>query len=132
MLLSKLSLGLCVIATLPALTACGGSDPQQPLPSPLVQLTPSITLISAYEVPQCAPARITPALLTKELTEAGVQVRASSCPFQPGITIASSCDAALPRYFMVDVPQDQELKVRTLGYKLVSAFPLLTANACPQ
>lgn len=122
MLAAKLSVGFSIIATLAALTACGGSGTPQP----------SITLVKAYENIQCEPARITLLSLAKELTDAGVEVRAKSCPWDANTTVAAACGGPTNMgYLMVDIPQDQKPQAQSLGYREVSAFPPLTARACP-
>lgn len=122
MSISKVFHSLNITATLCLLSACGGSESSQPLIAQ-VPTQPTITMLLAYENISCQPRRVTPALLTKELTDAGIEVRGTFCPNQPDLVETAQCSVAFTRYFMVDAPQDQEQRLSVLGYRKISSFP---------
>jgi hypothetical protein len=114
--------GLSAAALSVSLLACGGSDNPQP----------SITLVKAYENPSClAPPVVTSSTLTKELVDAGVEVRARQCGSNPDITTGASCANPVTGYNVVDIPQDQKARAQSVGYVDLSNFPSLIVSACP-
>lgn len=116
-------------AILSALAACGGSD--TPPLTVAVQAAPLVALVKQYVVLSCETPRTTPAILRKELADAGIETAASSCPFRNDLTFSAACGTPIPGYFMVDVLKNRESDMRTLGYEPSSSFPMLIAGACP-
>ena len=113
---------LSAVALSISLLACGGSDNPQP----------SITVVKVYENPSClAPPIVTSTTLIKELVDAGVEIRARSCGFDPSIATGASCSIPITGYSIVDIPQDQKTRAQSIGYVDLSKFPSVIAGACP-
>ena len=116
---------LCAVAFSLSLISCGGSDNDP---------KPSISLAKAYEKEfedsSCKPLNVTYELEIKELTNAGVDIRAKSCGSDPAIVITTACGGNRTSYLLIDIPQDQKTRAKSLGYKDTSEFPPLRTYAC--
>lgn len=124
---------LVVVATLSALTACGGTEAQPPAPAPAPAPSPQppITLVKLFEGKQCETRGVTSVTISKELVDAGVAVNEKSCPFDADAITSTGCGTPTKGYVKIEIQQDQEQRAQALGYKQASAFPPLTASACP-